>query len=62
MVEAEALDSEAVVEAMALGNFYSSTGLYLDHLKSTPGEIVIEFRSQRHWIMMTQFIGEDRFV
>ena len=62
MVEAEALDSEAVVEAMALGNFHSSTGLYLDHLKSTPDEIVIEFRSQRHLIMMTQFIGKDGFV
>ena len=62
MVEAEALDSEAVVEAMALGNFYSSTGLYLDHLKSTPDEIVVEVRSQRHLIMVTQFIGKDGFV
>jgi hypothetical protein len=59
MVEAEALDSDAIVEAMAGGKFYSSTGIYLEELKVSPDEVSLKVRQQGDVVVVTQFIGKD---
>jgi hypothetical protein len=59
MVEGEALEADAVVEAMAQGKFYSSTGIYIEKLAASPDEIKLELRPKRDLIQVTQFIGKD---
>jgi hypothetical protein len=59
MVESEALEADAVVEAMAQGKFYSSTGIYIETLAASPDEISLELRPQRGLIQVTQFIGKN---
>ena len=62
MVEAEALDSEAVVDAMATGRFYSSTGVFLSGLTQTADEISLKIRGKGDSIFITRFIGANGVV
>ncbi len=59
MVEAESLEGSAVVEALAAGNFYASTGIYLDDLDMSPDEISISARQKGNSIIVIRFIGRD---
>lgn len=62
MVESDGLDSEAVVEAMAAGRFYSSTGVFLGELKASVDEISLKIRRKADSIFLTRFIGADGTV
>ena len=59
MVESDGLESEAVVEAMADGRFYSSTGVFLGELKASPDQISLKIRPHSDSIFLTSFIGKD---
>ena len=59
MVESDGLESEAVVEAMADGRFYSSTGVFLRELKAFPDQISLKIRRKSDSIFLTSFIGRD---
>ena len=59
MVEAEGLETDAVVEAMAAGKFYSSTGVFLAGLKSSADEIALKIQRRRDSLFLTRFIGRD---
>ena len=62
MVEADGLDSEAVVEAMASGRFYSSTGVFLGELTATSDQVSLKIRRKADSIFLTRFIGMDGTV
>ena len=62
MVEAEALESDAVVEAMASGRFYSSTGVFLGGLTSSADEVSLKIRQRGASPFLTRFIGRDGTV
>ena len=62
MVESDGLDSEAVVEAMAEGRFYSSTGVFLGELKASVHEVSLKIRRKADSIFLTRFIGADGTV
>ena len=59
MVEAEALESDAVVEAMASGRFYSSTGVFLGGLTSSADEVSLKIRQRGASPFLTRFIGRE---
>ena len=59
MVESEALESDALVEAMAAGSFYSSTGVFLAELNSSADEVSLKIRQRPHSLYLTRFIGSD---
>lgn len=59
MVESEELGTEAVVEAMAEGRFYSSTGVFLYELKASVDEVSLKIRRKADSIFLTRFIGRD---
>ena len=62
MVESKGLETEAVVEAMATGRFYSSTGVFLGELKSSVDEVSLKIRRKADAIFLTRFIGRDGTV
>ena len=62
MVEAESCEHSDIVEAMAAGRFYASTGVYLDELISRPEEISIRVRPNDNAITATQFVGAGGVV
>ena len=59
MVESDGLETEAVVEAMAAGRFYSSTGAFLHELSASPDQISLKIRRKSDSIFLTRFIGAD---
>ena len=59
MVEADALETEAVVEAMSAGRFYSSTGVFLSELSASADEIALKIRQSSDSLFVTRFIGTD---
>ena len=59
MVESDGLEQDAIVEAMASGHFYSSTGVYLDELKPRADEISLKIRRKSDSIFLTRFIDRD---
>lgn len=62
MVEAEALEADAITEALATGHFYSSTGVFLNGLAESADEISLEIRGRGASIFVTKFIGADGVV
>ena len=62
MVESDELESEAIVEAMASGHFYFSTGVFLGELKASPDQISLKIRREADSIFLTRFIGRDGTV
>ena len=59
MVESEALETDALVEAMAAGRFYSSTGVFLAGLKSSVDEVSLKICQSEDSLFLTRFIGRD---
>ena len=62
MVEAEALEAHSVVEALATGRFYSSTGVFLSRLTQSTDEISLKIRGRGDSIFITKFIGANGVV
>ena len=59
MVQSTALTKESILEALATGNFYSSTGVNLNKLEISPQGISIEIEEERDFIYTTRFTTED---
>lgn len=59
VVHAEELVSEAIVEGLASGNFYASTGVELTDLKSSSQLVSLRIEQQSTFIYTTTFIGRD---
>ena len=62
MVESDGLETEAVVEAMAAGRFYSSTGVSLSELKESSDEVSLKISRKADSIFLTRFIGSGGTV
>ena len=62
MVEAQAIEAEAVTEALATGRFYSSTGVFLNGLSESADEISLKIRGRGDSIFITKFIGANGVV
>ena len=59
VVHAEELVSEAIVEGLASGNFYASTGVELTDLKSSSEAVLLRIEQQSDFVYTTSFIGRD---
>ncbi len=59
MVRADEFSSEAVVEALASGAFYSSTGVHLEELEVSDSSISLKVQKEWDNIYLTRFIGQD---
>lgn len=59
MVRAEELSSEAIVEALSSGEFYSSTGVTLESLEMSKDSISLQIQQERDFIYVTRFIGRN---
>ena len=59
VVHAEELVSEAIVEGLASGNFYASTGVELTDLKSSSQLVSLRIEQQSDFVYTTSFIGRD---
>ena len=59
VVQAEELVSEAIVEGLASGNFYASTGVELTDLKSSSQVVSLRIEQQSDFVYTTSFIGRD---
>ena len=59
VVHAEELVSEAIVEGLASGNFYASTGVELTDLKSSSEVVLLRIEQQSDFVYTTSFIGRD---
>ena len=57
VVQAEALEVEALLEGMSHGRFYASTGVELSDLDQSPETISLRVRTDRDYIYTTAFIG-----
>ena len=57
VVQAEALEVEALLEGMSHGRFYASTGVELSDLDQSPETISLRVRTERDYIYTTAFIG-----
>ena len=59
MVRAAELSSEAIVEALASGEFYASTGVTLTELEVSGESIRLEIEQERDFVYATRFTGRD---
>jgi hypothetical protein len=59
VVRAEALSSEAIVDAMAAGDFYASTGVALSELYITPEQVSLTIEPDQDSEFTTAFTGRD---
>jgi hypothetical protein len=59
MVRAEELTQEAIVDGLAAGNFYASTGVTLTRLESSGEGIELEIEPERDLVYTTRFTGKD---
>ena len=57
MVRAGELTRDAIVDGLAAGDFYASTGVTLSRLESGPGGIALEIEQERDFIYTTRFTG-----
>ncbi|HSA55477.1 MAG TPA: CehA/McbA family metallohydrolase [Gemmatimonadaceae bacterium] len=62
MVRADTLTSDAILRALARGDFYSSTGITLRDLQAGPREIRIEIAAAGDRRYLTEFIGHGGAV
>ena len=63
MVKADHLSTESVLEALASGNFYASTGVTLENINLSRNHISITIKQEdQHSIFTTQFIGINGYV
>ncbi len=59
VVDAPELTVDAIVEGLATGSFYSSTGVVLTHLKMSEERISLEIEPQKSFIYVTTFSCRD---
>ena len=59
VVNAPELTVDAIVEGLATGNFYSSTGVVLTELQTSEERISLEIEQQGSAIYVTTFSGQD---
>jgi hypothetical protein len=59
VVRAEELTVEAIVEGLATGEFYSSSGISLRELEITRDGVSLEIDPMYDFIYTTSFIGKD---
>ena len=57
MVRADSLSTDAILNAIRAGNFYSSTGVELRDVQVGPDEYVVKIAAERGITYTTQFIG-----
>ena len=57
VVQAESLEVEAILDGLASGRFYSSTGVELADLEQSPEAISLSVRIERDFIYTIAFIG-----
>lgn len=60
MVKAPYLSAEAIVRGMEAGEFYFSTGVLLDDVKTSGGELALTIRSEPGVKYRTEFIGTKK--
>ena len=59
MVQADELTQEAIVDSLASGRFYASTGVILTRLECSAEGIELEIDQERDFIYTTRFTGKD---
>ena len=59
MVQADELTQDAIVDGLASGRFYASTGVTLTRLECSPEGISLEIEQERDFIYTTRFTGKD---
>jgi hypothetical protein len=59
VVPAEELSQEAIVEGLASGTFYSSTGVMLEELEVSEGGVSLKVEQFKDFIYVTKFTGHD---
>ena len=57
MVKAESLDAPALIKAMEAGDFYATSGVLLEEIKRSKGELAITIKAQPGVTYRTEFIG-----
>ena len=62
MVQADELTQEAIVDGLASGRFYASTGVTLTRLECSAESIVLEIDQEHDFIYTTRFTGKDGVV
>ena len=62
MVQADELTQEAIVDGLASGSFYASTGVTLTRLECSADGIALEIDEERDFIYTTRFTGKDGAV
>ena len=59
MVQADELTQDAIVDGLASGKFYASTGVRLTRLECSAEGIELEIEQERDFIYTTRFTGEN---
>ena len=59
MVQADELTQEAIVDGLASGRFYASTGVTLTNLERSAEGIALEIDQERDFIYTTRFTGKE---
>ena len=62
MVQADELTQEAIVDGLASGRFYASTGVTLTRLECSAESIVLEIDHEHDFIYTIRFTGKDGVV
>ncbi len=62
MVQAEELTQDAIVDGLASGSFYASTGVTLSRLECSGDGIALEIEEDRDFVFATRFTGRDGAV
>ena len=58
-VQADELTQEAIVDGLASGRFYASTGVTLSRLECSAEGISLEIEQDRDFVYTTRFTGKD---
>ena len=59
MVRSTELSRQAIVDAMAAGEFYASTGIVLEEVAASPERISLRIEQWRDLVYQTRFTGRD---
>ena len=60
MVKAQALNTENIIASLEKGNFYSTTGVILEDVKTNDRALTIHIREEVNTVYHTQFIGTPK--
>ena len=62
VVRATELSAEAIIEALASGDFYASTGVMLAEVEVSPESVLLQIEQQSDWMYTTAFTGRGGVV